>query len=207
MEISPIRLSMLLFCAFIFGMIIGFGYDVVRGIRTLCGEDPRTVLTKRIREIKLPILKRPIRQCDHKIAVYIVMFLGDVLCIMLLSIGTVILNYGYNQGEFRAFTIIGAVGGFFLYRWTIGRLVMSILEPAVALIKFLIFSLFIIFGYPGYKIFAYIIKNVGKMNFLYNFTLEKKNKKVYNVAGVVSLPDEKQKTGRYSFGKRSRKKK
>lgn len=180
-------MALLLFYAFVFGMIMGALYDISDVVRVLLGEHRSGRAAGRISQLRLPILKRPVRLREHSVLRNTVTFMGDLLCILCIAAGIVALNYGYNSGEFRAFTMIGTVGGFFLYRLTLGRLVMMMAEPLALLLKYLFFSFFIIFGYPFAKIGQLTIKKMRKMFFLYSFTLEKKRKKVYNVAEGVYL--------------------
>lgn len=187
MEISPLRMALLLFYSVIFGGIAGAFYDVTVLLRVFLGEERDGIAAERIRNLKLPILKHPVSLKKQKLLVKLAVFVGDLLCILLISIGIVALNYGYNSGEFRMFTVFGTVGGFFAYRCTIGRLMIAVAEPLVLLIKYLFLSFFIIFGYPFFKIWQFTVKKLRKILFLYSFTLEKKRRKVYNVKEKVCL--------------------
>ena len=188
MEISPIRMALLLFYSFVFGISVGVFYDANRIIRVLFGERYSGRASGRVARLKLPILKRAICQRPKRRALgAIVVFIGDFLCVLIAALGIIILNYAYNSGIFRMFTLFGTVGGFLLYYHTVGRLVLFISEPLAMFIKYLVFSFFIICGYPFLKIFKLAVQNIRKIVFLFSFTIEKKCKKVYNVKEEVYL--------------------
>ncbi len=188
MEISPIRMALLLFYSFVFGMGVGVFYDANRIIRVFLGERYSRVGVEGIASWKLPICHKPIYLEGKKKTVRkAVIFIGDFLCVLVAALGIIVLNYSYNSGEFRMFTFFGTAVGFLLYYHTVGRLVMLISEPLAILIKYLVFSFFIIFGYPFLKIGQIIVKNIKKVVFLYSFTLEKRSKKLYNVREEVYL--------------------
>ena len=180
-------MALLLFYAFLFGAVMGAFYDLSIIIRALLGEKTEGRAVKRIQSIKLPVVNRAVTIKKHKILCTAVIFICDLLCILFMSAGIVALNYGYNSGEFRAFTAVGAVFGFFAYRFTLGRVIMIMSMPLAMLLKYIFLSFFIILGYPFSKIGMIIIKKVRKTIFLYSFTLEKKRKRVYNVDEEVYL--------------------
>lgn len=188
MEISPIRMALLLFYSFCFGMGVGVFYDANRMIRVFLGERYSRSKLGGIAALKLPVCHRPVCLEGKKRALRAtVIFIGDFLCVLVAALGIIILNYSYNSGEFRMFTLFGVIVGFLLYYHTLGRLVMLVSEPLAILIKYLIFSFFIIFGFPFLKIGQIIVKNIKKVVFLYTITLEKRYKKLYNVKEEVYL--------------------
>ncbi len=188
MEISPIRMALLLFYSFVFGMGVGAFYDANRIIRVFLGERYSRLGIGGLADWRLPICHKPIYLDGKKKTVRTaVIFLGDFLCVLVAALGIIILNYSYNSGEFRIFTFFGAFAGFLIYYHTLGRLVMLVSEPLAILIKYLLFSFFIIFGYPFLKFGQIIVKNIKKVVFLYRFALEKRHKKLYNVKEEVCL--------------------
>ena len=191
MEISPVMMAMLLFYSFLFGIFIGAFYDANRIIRVFFGVRYGGIGTDKIAEWKVPFLKRKVNIKSKKtsrVAVKTaVIFFGDLLCILCAGIGVVILNYSYNSGEFRFFTVIGVAIGFLLYYFTVGRVTIAFLEPAAAIVRYVFVSVIVVFLYPLYIIGKNILKLLSKTAFLYTFTLEKRKERVYNIREEVYL--------------------
>ena len=149
MEISPLMMAALLFYAFLFGIFMGVFYDANRILRVFFGEHYHAVGTEKIAKLNLPLIKKPLGQKSGKQAGkalrYAVVFLGDFFCFVVAGIGVIILNYSYNSGEFRYFTALGAILGFLLYYFSVGKLTIFFLEPAAMLVKYAILSFFILF--------------------------------------------------------------
>ena len=99
----------------------------------------------------------------------------------------IVLNYSYNSGEFRGFTVIGTLVGFLAYRFSVGRVTLLLLESSAMLIKYLILSFFAVFLRPFYVIGKNVIKKANKLIFLCTFTLEKRKEKLYNIREEVCL--------------------
>ncbi len=187
MEISPFLLAKLLLYSFFLGMLTGVFYDANRVIRIFLGERYKQGGFGRLYSIKLPFLKKEVSlttASDKGIQKHIrgvVIFFGDMLTVLFGAVGVIILNYSYNDGTFRGFSVVGALVGFLLYYFSIGKLVILVCEPIAFLIKYTFCAFFVILGYP-IKLFLYfLIKNVRKICFLCSFILEKRRKKVYNI--------------------------
>ena len=185
MEISPIKLAMLLFYSFLFGIGMGAFYDANRIIRVFCGCRYSENRFEKLYLLKLPFINRPITRKSNrgfrKNVQLAVVFLGDMICVVVSAIGILILNYAYNSGRFRFFTVFGVLIGFLLYYFTVGKLIMLISEPIAILIKYVFLSFLVIFGYPFKTFFCFAVKKLKKYVFLYSFTLENRAKKLYNI--------------------------
>lgn len=183
-------MAYLLLYSFFFGMAVGVFYDANRVIRVFCGVRYSKRIARRMSRMRLPFCKKEVG-IKEKTGVgwggRCVIFLGDVLTFLFGALGIIILNYSYNYGSFRVFTAIGAIVGFVLYLNTLGRLALLVLEPFALCVKYAILSLFVIFGYPFFKIGKFIAKTYNKIVFLYRFTLEKHREKLYNVREEVYL--------------------
>ena len=184
-------LCKLLLYSLAFGMILGAFYDVNRIIRVFFGVRYTSVDLGKLSDLKLPFIKRPVSLSKKKrksdIFLWTVISLGDILCFLCAAVGIAVLNYSYNSGSFRAFTVIGVVAGFIFYYFTVGKLVMLISEPLAMLFKYVFLSIFVIFGYPFYIIGKNVRKKLAKTVFLCSFTLEKRKQKVYNIKEEVCL--------------------
>ena len=191
MEISPLMMAMLLFYAVLFGIFMGVFYDANRILRVFFGVRYDGVGTQKIADLNLPFIKKPLgnksgKQTGRALR-YTIVFLGDFFCFVAAGIGIIILNYSYNSGEFRYFTVLGVILGFLLYYFSVGKLTIFLLEPAAMLIKYAVLSFFIIFWRPPYIIGKNIIKKLSKTIFLCTFTLEKQKERVYNIREEVYL--------------------
>ena len=191
MEISPIALARLLFYSVVFGFFIGVLYDACRIIRIFFGARYTEKRFDRLFSLKIPFIKKGIclqkQKKFNKISRNIVVFLGDFICVICAIAGIIMLNYAYNDGKFRFFTLVGLAIGFLVYFFFVGKLVMLISEPIAFLIKYLFVSFFVVFCYPIKNFLYFLIKNVRKMCFLCRFALEKRIKKEYNIREKIYL--------------------
>ena len=186
MEISQLVLLRLLLYSFFFGLATGIFYDVNRIFRVLCGVRYSKRIFTRLYEIRLPIVKRKLKMGISKgFFQSLVINVGDLFCVLFAASGLIVLNYSYNSGRFRFFTVIGVCLGFLFYRFTVGKLLIRIVEPIAFILKYLILSFFIVFSRPFIKIGIFVGKKVKKSIYLYSFTLEKKRRKLYNIEGEV----------------------
>lgn len=122
MEVSPIKLFFLLVSSFILGVSGGVFNDLGRTVRYLLGFDVKRNEKKAERYLK-PILE----------------FLFDIVLFIYLGCGTAVLLFYFNDGAFRAFSVLWTVFGFLLYRVTLGRLVMKITDRLARLLRRIIF--------------------------------------------------------------------
>ena len=187
MEISPILLATMLAYSFELGIVAGIFYDAQRVIRAFFGIGAcDTTLVW-----KLPIIKKEITLAkEEKVsgaAKKILVFFGDFLSVAFAGVGVIIINYSYNNGQFRFFTVIGALVGFICYFLTVGRLTERFLAPLSFFLKYCILSFFVILGYPFKLFLDFIIKFVVKIYFLFKIILEKRRKRVYNINEKICL--------------------
>ena len=185
MAISPILLLWLLVCSFFFGTAVGVLNDVFRLSRVLLGVRYSKRRWEGLYRMPLPFLKRPLRSsADSPTArklLPVLIFFQDVLLFVFAAVGTVVLNYYFNHGRFRIFTVLAVLVGFLIYYFTVGRLVMLLSEPlaffvraCVRLTVFLAFRPFAIF-------FDFFRKNVKKIKENIKKTIANRRKKVYNI--------------------------
>ncbi len=185
MEIYPLIQAKLLLLSFAFGGFLGLVRDGFRLIASFFGGGYAESLKSRLSNAELPILRKPLQSLvDNKICAIltkIIEIIGDSATIVSAGIGITILNYGYNNGEFRFFSILGTFLGFVFYFFTVGRMIKVIVVPLSFLIKYFFCSFFVTFGYPLLKIFGFFVKNIKKLFFLCSFTIANIFKKVYNI--------------------------
>ena len=185
MEISPILLARLLLYSFYLGMAVGVLYDFFRILKIICGAADVRIPKMKVISLKIPTTHRYISTQGEGekrgFFVHAANFCGDFFTVLSACLGLLVLNYGYNEGRFRFFTVLGTICGFLLYYSTVGRLVVGLLSPIAFFVKYTILSFFAILCYP-FKFFAKIvIKNTRKIYNLCDFALEKRRKKEYNI--------------------------
>ncbi len=185
MEIYPLLQAKLLGLSFAFGLILGAFRDCFRLISAFFGKEYSGIKKRRMLTWRLPILKKSLPSGENNIfcAISTKTFeiIGDFATATLAGVGIIVLNYGYNNGEFRFFVVFGVFFGFLCYCFTIGKIVGNIFLPISFLIKYLFCSFFVAFGYPLLKILSFFVKNIKKLFFLCSFTIANKIKKVYNI--------------------------
>ena len=187
MEISPILLAKLLLYSVLWGGIVGALYDVNRIVRVFFGVRYSKKHFDSLYSLRLPFSKKEIslkNKTDKTKGKFIkgaVVLFGDLLSVTVAAVGIVVLNYSYNDGRFRAFTVIGTLVGFLIYYFSLGKLVMLACEPLAFLIKYAICAVFVILGYPIKFFLYFLLKFVRKICFLLRLALEKRRKKVYNI--------------------------
>jgi len=175
MEISPLILSVLLFYSSVWGITVGVLNDVNKLIRFFIFGSSKEESS----------IKKENGYFSKKVCNAIIFF-QDTLCIVVASIGIILLNYYYSDGHFRFFSFLSMVIGFFIYYFALSEGVMFIFKPLILffrrsivfLIKLIIRPFFIIFSALNKKIkkiFLELLKHIEKgKNLRYN-----KNRKEY----------------------------
>ena len=128
MIISQSQLALLYVNALLLGVGLGFFFDWIRIVRILFGECFSTVACG-FREAQLPLLAVKKRVRRPKI-LKILVFTGDCLFCILAAIAMILLFYRINNGKIRFLAFPMAGIGFYLYRQSLGRLVMLCAETA-----------------------------------------------------------------------------
>ena len=160
MEISILKLTELLVNSFILGIILALIYDVNRIFRMFFGIsytkrklDSRFLFSKSYNEREVKSKKL------NEISVSTLIIMQDLLISALSGIGIIILNYYYNDGKIRLFSIFACTIGFVIYNLTLGKLVIIISEPIVLFVRMIIYRLARIFFLP-ISLLGKIIKSI-----------------------------------------------
>ena len=188
MEISPVLLSKMLLISFFFGMQAGVIFDIGRALRTLLFGEVKSKGVKKICSKISRSSNQKIEKNKNKIEViceYIVVFFYDIFWVAYSIFSLAIINYSYNNGGIRFFTVIGVVAGFAIYYFTISRLVIFLTELAVFLLRYTFFAFLNALSIPFLKIYNNLVKKIKKRCEKFRFRIEKKVKKVYNVSEIV----------------------
>lgn len=188
MEISPIRLLFLLLSSFGFGIGIGVFYDVHRILRVLFGVQYTKNRPTKYFSKPLPILKRPLGEIKRgkiKTAfLSVLIFMQDLLLCCVSAVGIVILNYAFNDGRFRFYTILALFMGFFLYYFTVGKLMMFLSEWIVFFLRSVFSIFFFLLSRPWVILWRFLGKIVKKSRLNLQKTIANQRKKVYNIHKV-----------------------
>ena len=123
MIVSQWAIAGLYLYAFLLGLALGLLYDAFRISRIFLGEHFSQKTSNRLRSIKLPLIGH-LREYKKSKAIGIVVFIEDFLFCLIASFAFILLFYEICNGKIRfpAFLLAGA--GFFVYRVTLGRLVL-----------------------------------------------------------------------------------
>lgn len=195
METSQITLAIMLLYSFLFGIAVGVFYDANRVVRVLFGVRYTKKAYERLYGLRLPISKRRVNiGKSNGFLQSLVINLGDFACVLAAAVGVLLINYGYNSGRFRFFTLAATALGFVIYRLSAGRLVIFLAEPLAFLCKYLLLAICDILGFPLMKILAILSKFVKKFFSLFIFTLANKIKKLYNIREEVFVSEDAQKS-------------
>lgn len=180
MELSPILLSKLLLFSFLFGIFIGILNDVNRIVRVFIGvryaEKDFTGLYSFF-HVSAP---RSVNGTKRGFFTNILIFFGDLLLFIVMGIGIVLLNFYYNDGRFRLYTVLATALGAVLYYYSLGRLVISVSEPIMIFLRFLIYQIIKLFFMPIKFIINIICSIVKKIYEIIRKELEKNYNIRYN---------------------------
>lgn len=212
MEIYPIVMAKMLFVSFLFSLQAGALFDFFRALRLIFSGEPKSKLWKRAYRARLPISRKELFAKDegkyNRFMKNAVIFFSDVFLFVYSAWGLMKINYSYNDGGVRGFTLVGMLVGFVLYYFCISRAVVFLLEGFAFFAKYAFKSLFELVSLPFYKIYNNFVKKIKKMLGKFHLRIEKRGEKVYNVNEVVceNRDFESRATGiRVSSSKRKRK--
>ncbi len=120
---SQAVLAQLWLYAFLLGVGLGAVYDAFRITRVFLGVSYTQKATARLQSIRLPYLSpRPPRRTSRVLGA--VVFFEDLLFALIGGVAMILLFYQINNGKIRFPAFFCAALGFFLYRVTLGRVVM-----------------------------------------------------------------------------------
>ena len=174
----------LLLCSGFFGMAVGVLMDFHRLIRVFFGVRYSKKTFDRLYAKPLPFLHRPLRvgrsNKIKQVFLNVLIFIQDILLLVFSAIGVVLLNYYFNQGRFRIYTVLAVLLGFLLYYFTIGKLVMLCSEGVVFIFRAVVTVIFVIISRPIVFFVDFFRKIAKKMSKNIQNALAKKRKRVYN---------------------------
>ncbi len=184
MEISPYMLMLLLIYSFFFGMSAGALNDINRIIRAFFGVRYSKYSFDKLYSKKLPFVKKPLERKEIGVAknriLSLIIFIQDILLFVYFGCGIVVVNYYFNRGQLRLYTIAAALAGGAIYYFTLGRIVMAISEAIIFFIRGAFKVVFFLLFYPISLIFKKIFGAIKKMRIKIKTSLAKKRDIRYN---------------------------
>lgn len=189
MEISPIVLLKMLLAAFLFGAQAGVVFDVGRAVRAGFFCEPKSKRIAKLYNVRIPLIRESLRRRKKKkrnrFFANALTFFFDAFFVFYSGYGLVKINYEYNDGDFRFFTVLAFCVGFLAYYFTLSRIIIFFLEALTLGIKYILSVFFAFFGKPFSIIYNYLVKKLEKLYEKFRIRLEKKRKKVYNICEIV----------------------
>ena len=188
MEISPLVLAKMLLVSLFFGIQSGVVFDFGRALRGIFSNEVKSERVKKFYRARLLFTKKELPQEDNKISRFLKnshIFVWDAFFVVFVAWGLIKINYSYNNGGIRFFTVLGISLGFLCYYFSLSKIVIFLSESGVFLFKYVIFSFFSVIFAPFLKIYNNLVKKIKKSLEKFRFRLEKKSKKVYNVCEIL----------------------
>ena len=111
MEISPFLLAKMLFVSFLFGIQAGIIFDALKALRGMFFGEIKSKKLQKFYNAKLPFSKRDFYKKtakEKKLLKNVYIFISDFLWVIYSFISIMIINYSYNNGGIRFFTIFAA---------------------------------------------------------------------------------------------------
>ena len=188
MEISPIIMAKMLLVAFLFGAQSGVFFDAGRVLKALFFGDVKSERVRKLYGAGLPFSKRIFKKKERKsarILKNILIFFCDFSWVIYSCLCLLKINYAYNDGGIRFFTVIAVICGFFAYYFTVSRVAIFLMEMLTFAIKYAFFAIFDAVSLPFLKIYNNLVKKTKKISEKMRLRLEKNKKKVYNVSEIL----------------------
>lgn len=113
---------------------MGLLYDGFRIARIFLGEHFSKV-ANRFEAVDLPLIGAPKKPKSRNKLRAIFLFVSDFLFCIIASVALILLFYQMNHGKIRFMTFVFAGAGFYLYRFTIGKLVMACSETVAFVLQ------------------------------------------------------------------------
>ncbi len=210
-------MSLLLLYSFLFGGTVGVLNDLHRLTRIFFGVRYSKKRFTRLYEARLPLLGRAVGEIGtgkiKRVFLPALIFLQDVLLFSFAAAGVAILNYYFNYGQFRLYTVFATLVGFVVYYFTVGKLVMLFSEGIICLARIALTMLFFLLTRPFVFLFRMIRFVLLKISAKIKEAIANRRKRLYNIrmrdhmlreaeqgflsgAGIVGLEEMTKKTDR-----------
>ena len=189
MEISPFVLAKMLFVAFLFSIQTGIIFDFGRALCSYFSCSPKNKRIKAFYNAKVFSSKQSLQITSKKrinrFFENAIIFFFDVFLVIYSAVGLVKINFSYNDGVFRFFTVLAFILGFLIYYFVISKMILLLFELLIFIIKYLFVTLFGILERPFSMIYNKLVKIIKKKYEKFHLYIEKKHKVVYNVNEIL----------------------
>ena len=147
MTVSQTQLALLYFNACLLGVGLGVFYGLLRIVRIFFG-DHFSMVANRFQAVELPFIHVREKRKRHGRLLKVIVFAEDFLFCVVAAVAMILLFYQINNGKLRflAFPVAGV--GFYLYRITLGRLVMVCSETVAFVLEAAIRYVFFFLLFP-----------------------------------------------------------
>lgn len=164
MTISQTQLAILYLSSVLMGGCLGLLYDGFRIARIFLGEHFSSVAS-RFSAVDLPLIGAPKQPRSRKRLKAVILFFGDFWFCVIASVMLILLFYWLNHGKVRLMTFVLAGSGFYLYRITIGKVIMLCSETIAfvlqTVVRYVCFFLLFPFKWVAGKTYR-LIKSLVK---------------------------------------------
>lgn len=166
MQISPFLLTTLTVYSFLFGVAVGIVID----------------FNKILRLFFISESKR-----HNNLILNISINIQDFCVIIIYGLGIILLNYYYNDGRIRVFSLLASLVGLIIYYLTFSKIILKILTPIVILIKKIIKKILYLITKPIVIIINAVVKLTKFMFLKIKNHIEKKRNLRYNYNEIERL--------------------
>ena len=154
MNLSQSSIAVLYLASLFLGAALGLFYDGLRMVRILFGEHFSRRAVEMLRKRNLPESRPKPRSPRKRNAASVFLFLGDFLFCILAAVSLILLFYECNNGIIRPLAVLCSAVGFFLYRATLGKIVMLFSEVIVFAVRYAVGKLIFWVLFPTRNIVA-----------------------------------------------------
>ncbi len=157
MEISMTALALEFLYSIILGVFLGIIYDAIRLLRVMRGTYKKSeIKTNEIPEFIQRYIRLPKKKLVKKKKGTFFVAVGDVLFFVFSACAFSIFAYHFNDGVIRGFALFGMIFGFFVYYFTVGKLVLFLSFQIVNFVKMVFSYAFFLLIFPFFYIFEKI---------------------------------------------------
>ena len=122
----------------IIGVLLGVIYDIVKISRVMLGISAYSETSKKLASISLPLIKnRSTLKKRSKSSMYsiIMLFLGDIVFSLICAAIYSVFLFHAIRGLVRWYFLLASAIGFFLYYFTVSRIVLNLIEVLFFCVK------------------------------------------------------------------------
>lgn len=187
MGISPLLLFRVLYYSFFWGLLVGIINDQNKAISILLFQ--KATGFKFINKIigKYFKQKEKTKQIGVSRIQMAVVFFQDICLSVIYVWGLIFLNYSFNNGRFRFFSVLSSMLGVMIYHFTLGKIANKLLHLVCDVIKSILVAVIILIFYPILCFLRKIHRILKKSFAFFEKTIAKYKEKRYNKYAINML--------------------